>query len=325
MAHSGRLVSLVAALAILSPAPFAWARDDGDALDAPTLRIPGLPPIPMPPGTHVYGPDDGPLGSRAPQAANPQVATPDADLYHEYGTVTPGGGRRGGDGGREYGGIGRRSGADMYGGTVIGPGGVLKPMPDVRRRAAEPKKPPPTPEEKQAQIRKALMPKPSMAVARRRSLDDLYGKLAQAKDEDESKGLASLIAAVWLRSGSDTADLLMARAQKAIADKKYPLAVQVLDRVVELQPTWAEGWNKRASARYLAGDLNGSMSDVEQVLKLEPNHFAALSGMAMILQRTGFDKRALQIYRRELAIYPHQPELEKLVEKLTLEVEGQGI
>ena len=67
------------------------------------------------------------------------------------------------------------------------------------------------------------------------------------------------------------------------------------------------------------------MSDVEQVLKLEPNHFAALSGMAMILQRTGFDKRALQIYRRELTIYPHQPELEKLVEKLTLEVEGQGI
>ena len=323
MAHSGRLVSLVAALAILSPAHFAWARDDGDALDAPMLRIPGLPPIPMPPGTHVYGPDDGLPASRAPHDANPQVATPDADLYHEYGTVTPGGGRR--EGGRAYGGVGGRSGADMYGGTVIGPGGVLKAMPDVRRRAAEPRKKPPTPEEKQAQIRKALMPKPSMAVARRRTLDELYGKLAQAKDEDESKGLASLIAAVWLRSGSDTADLLMARAQKAIADKKYPLAVQVLDRVVELQPAWAEGWNKRASARYLAGDLNGAMSDVEQVLKLEPNHFAALSGMAMILQRTGFDKRALQIYRRELAIYPHQPELEKLVEKMTLEVEGQGI
>ncbi len=324
MAHSGRLLFLMMALAILSPAPLAWARDDGDALDAPTLRIPGLPPIPMPPGTHVYGPDDGPPGTRVPPVANPQIATPDADLYHEYGTVTPGGGRRDG-GSRSYGGIGGRSGADMYGGTVIGPGGVLKPMPDVRRRAAEPKKPAPTPEEKQAQIRKALMPKPSMAVARRHTLDDLYGKLAQAKDEDESKGLASLIAAVWLRSGSDTADLLMSRAQKAIEDKKYPLAIQVLDRVVELQPGWAEGWNKRASARYLAGDLNGAMSDVEQVLKLDPNHFAALSGMAMILQRTGFDKRALQIYRRELAIYPHQLELEKLVEKLTLEVEGQGI
>ena len=67
------------------------------------------------------------------------------------------------------------------------------------------------------------------------------------------------------------------------------------------------------------------MADVDHVLKLDPNHFAALNGLAMILQRTGFDKRALQVYRRELAIYPHQPDLEKVVEKLTLEVEGQGI
>ncbi len=320
MAYRERLVSLVTALAILSPAPFAWAADDGDAPDAPTLRIPGLPPIPMPPGTHVYGPDSGVPGNRAPQ-----VATPDADLYHEYGTVTPGGGRRDKGGLPGYGGVGGRAGADLYGGTVIGPGGVVKTMPDVRRQAAEPKTPPLTAEQKQAQIRKALTPKPSMAFSRRQTLDDLYGKLAQAKDEDESKGLASLIAAVWMRSGSDTADLLMARSEKAIADKNYPLAVEVLNRIVELQPTWAEAWNKRASARYLAGDLDGAMSDVEQVLKLDPNHFAALSGMAMILQRTGLDKRALQIYRRELAVYPHQPELEKMVEKLTLEVEGQGI
>ncbi len=315
MALSGRLISFLTALAILSPAPFALAAEDGDT--PPLLRIPGLPPIAMPPGSHVYGP-----GGDAPEVRAPRAATPDSDLYHEYGTVTPGGGRRGADGGRAYGGIGGRSGADIFGGTVIGPGGVV---PRREARPAAPKVPLPTPEEKQAQIRKALAPKPPIAVSRRRTLEDLYGKLAQAKDEDESKGLASLIAAVWLRSGSDTADLLMTRAEKAVADKNYPLAIQVLDRVVALQPNWAEGWNKRASARYLAGDLNGAMSDVEQVLKLDPNHFAALSGMAMILQRTGFDKRALQVYRRELAVYPHQPELEKLVEKLTLEVEGQGI
>lgn len=320
MKLGGRLVSLFAALAILSPALCVHAAEGGD--EQPFLRIPGLPPIAMPPGTHVYGP-----GSAEPSPPNtraPQAATPDADIYHEYGTVTPGGGRRDGAG-RSNGGLGGRTGADMYGGTVIGPGGVLPAAPDARKRAAAPKKPPPTQEEKQAEIRKALTPKPSMAVARQRTLSDLYAKLAEAKDADESKGLASLIAAIWMRSSSDTASLLMARAEKAIGDKKYPLAVTVLDRVVELQPGWAEAWNKRASARYLVGDLNGAMSDVEQVLKLDPNHFGALNGMAMILQRTGFDKRALQVYRRELAVYPHQPELEKMVEKLTLEVEGQGI
>lgn len=306
------MVSLLAALAMTSPAPFAIAADDGDGLAAPSLRIPGLPPIPMPPNTRVFGPDGAGTG----------VQRPDADLYHEFGTVTPGGGR---SRERGAGSPGGRGGADMYGGTVIGPGGMVKPDADAPRRAAAPKTPPLTPEEKQARIRKALTPKPPLAVSRRRSLDALYVKLAGAKDEDEAKGLASLIAAIWLRSGSDTTDLLMGRADKAIADKKYELATKLLDRVVDLQPGFAEAWNRRATARYLAGDLDGAMADVDKVLKLEPNHFGALNGLAMILQRTGMDKRALQVYRRELAIYPHQPDVEKMVEKLTLDVEGQGI
>ena len=67
------------------------------------------------------------------------------------------------------------------------------------------------------------------------------------------------------------------------------------------------------------------MADVDRTLKLEPNQFSALSGLAMILQQTGFDRRALQVYRRVLSIYPHQPEIERTVDKLTLQVEGQGI
>ena len=73
------------------------------------------------------------------------------------------------------------------------------------------------------------------------------------------------------------------------------------------------------------GDLDGAMADVDHVLKLEPRHFGALDGMATILQRTGFAKRALEVYRHALAIYPHQEAVEKIVEKLTLDVEGQGI
>ena len=224
--------------------------------------------------------------------------------------MTPGGGARAYDRGQSF------------GGTVVGPGGVIKPPP---KRVQAPKPKPLTPEEKQAQIRKALTPPPPVAVVRRRGLDDLYAKLAASKDEDEAKQVAAVIAAVWMRSGSDTANLLMVRAETAAARKNYPLALTVLDSLVALQPSWAEAWNKRATVRYLSGDLNGAMADVDHVLKLEPNHFAALNGLAMILQQTGFEKRALQVYRRELAIYPHQPEIEKLVEDLSREVEGQGI
>ncbi len=179
--------------------------------------------------------------------------------------------------------------------------------------------------ERAAAIREAMAPKPPLAVGRRKTLDDLYGKLASSSDADEAKGLASLIETIWMRSGSDTANLLMRRAVDAIEAKNYPLALEMLDRIVVLQPQWAEAWNKRASVRFFAGDLDGSMADVEHVLKLEPRHFGALEGMATILQRTGFDKRALEVYRRALAVYPHQSEIEKIVDKLTLDVEGQGI
>jgi tetratricopeptide (TPR) repeat protein len=209
------------------------------------------------------------------------------------------------------------------------PSGALTPEPgDAARRArVEPAKPatPQTPAEKADAITKALAPRPPLAVVRKRSLDELYTKLAAARDEDEAKGIAELIGSIWMRSDSDTANLLMQRAVTAIEAKNYPLALQVLDRLVDLQPNWPESWNKRASVRFFAGDIDGSMADVDHVLKLEPRHFGALDGMATILQSAGFSKRALEVYRRSLAVYPHQAAVEKIVEKLTLEVEGQGI
>jgi tetratricopeptide (TPR) repeat protein len=308
------------ALVASVPAPLAFARD-GQPGDV--LHIPGLPPIQMPPGAHVYG-SDGDDAGRQDSAHQDQVhqdpAEPDTDLDRPHRAIRDFGDRIMPDG---------RQGLNRpdLGSTVIGPGGVIKRYPPAggTAEAAKPKKKILTPEEKSAAITKALQPKPSLAFSRRRTLDDLYGKLAMASDADEAKGLATLIGTIWMRSGSDTANLLMQRAAQAIEKKDYPLALDVLDRLVALKPSWAEAWNKRASVRYFAGDLDGSMVDVEHVLKLEPNHFGALEGMATILQRTGLDKRALEIYRRALAVYPHQPDVEKIVSKLTLQVEGQGI
>jgi tetratricopeptide (TPR) repeat protein len=208
--------------------------------------------------------------------------------------------------------------------TVVGPGGVIRPL----APRAEAKRLPsraPTAAERAARIRKALAPRPPLALVRRRTLDDLYGKLASARDHDEAEGLATLITRIWLRSGSDTADLLMQRSMQSIEKKDFKVALDLLNRLVVLHPGWAEAWNKRASVRFYTGDLNGAMADVERVLRLEPKHFGALDGMGSILQRTGFEKRALEVFRRSLAIYPHQPDVEKLVEKLQLDVEGQGI
>lgn len=276
------------------------------------------------------------------QAGSPveQVSSQSGDLYHEYGTVTPGGGAHlpGEPEGRSFldpGPVGRdravgqrRGGFGGYGGlgnTVVGPGGVIPMQPALRSRPRQSPVRGPTVQERQAAIRKALAPRPPLAAVKRETLDTLYAKLARATDEDEAKGYAALIAAIWARSGSDTASLLMARADEAAAKNNYSTALAVLDQLIVLQPTWTEAWNKRASVRYRAGDLSGAMSDVEQTLKLDPKHFSALAGMAMILLRNGADKQALRAYRRDLTVYPLQPDLQKIVDALSLKVEGQGI
>jgi len=160
---------------------------------------------------------------------------------------------------------------------------------------------------------------------RRKVLDELFERLAKAQDAVEARGVSGAIERVWMHSGSDTADLLMGRAMQAFQRKDYALSQELLNAVVEIEPDWAEAWNKRATVRYLADDAMGSMQDIARVLKLEPRHFGALSGMGFILQRSGFDKGALEAFRKALEISPQQEEIRRLVEKLTLSVEGQGI
>ncbi len=160
---------------------------------------------------------------------------------------------------------------------------------------------------------------------RRKVLDDLFERLGKAGDEAEANGVKGAIERVWMHSGSDTADLLMSRAMQALQRKDYALTQELLGSIVEIEPQWAEAWNKRATARYLADDYMGAMEDVAHVLALEPRHFAALSGLGFMLQRSGFDKRALEAFRKALEINPRQGEIRSLVDKLTIEVEGQGI
>jgi tetratricopeptide (TPR) repeat protein len=147
-------------------------------------------------------------------------------------------------------------------------------------------------------------------------LDGLFEKLKNAPDAAAAAFTSHAIEQRWARSGSDTADLLMQRANTALAAGDRPLAIEILDRIVFLEPNWVEAWNRRATVFYLDDDLSRSASDIEEVLKLEPRHYGALMGLAGILERIGDDRKALQAYERVLAIYPTLPGAQKAVERL---------
>jgi tetratricopeptide (TPR) repeat protein len=174
-------------------------------------------------------------------------------------------------------------------------------------------------------LKKAMAPHSSHAALRGQMLDVLFKRLSAAENPEEARAVAAVIEKIWAQSDSDTAGLLMEHAAAAMLTRQYPLALQFFDKIILLQPTWAEAWNKRATLRFLADDLDGAMADIKQVLQLEPRHFGALAGAGVILRKEGFDKSALVAFRKSLEINPQQPELRSIVDKLEVEVEGRGI
>jgi tetratricopeptide (TPR) repeat protein len=154
---------------------------------------------------------------------------------------------------------------------------------------------------------------------------DLYGRLAASKDADETEGIIGRLLHSYSESGSDTGDLLLRRARQAIGVEQYADALKILDQTIALLPDWAEGWNARATARYLDDDYNGSMADIAQTLKREPNHLGALMGMAAILEARGKREEALKVYERALAIAPHWRNAEDAAAKLKAALAGSEL
>ena len=92
-----------------------------------------------------------------------------------------------------------------------------------------------------------------------------------------------------------------------------------------LKPGFAEGWNRRATMHYLAGNLPKSMADIERTLALEPRHFGALSGMADPQKALGLYAEALAAYRRVLEVYPQLRDAQQQVGILEDELTGSRI
>lgn len=174
----------------------------------------------------------------------------------------------------------------------------------------------PEPEEAQAEVAAPAGP--------RERLDELFASLAGAEPR-EAPRIQARIAEIWSASGSDSMDFLLRRGRDAMDEEAYDKAVEHLTALVTLAPDFAEGWNARATAHYQREEYWLAVADIEQTLAREPRHFGALSGLGVILERTGDEAGALRALRAALAVNPHLPSAREAVERLAPNVDGRDI
>ena len=121
---------------------------------------------------------------------------------------------------------------------------------------------------------------------------------------------------VWSRSGNQEIDRLFLNGTHAMTEGRWPDAIAVFTRIIQRDPSFAEGWNKRATVYFLMGEYEKSLADCDEVMKRNPQHFGALSGYGMIYLRLDQPAKALDYFERALAVNPNMDGVSNTVDML---------
>ena len=135
-------------------------------------------------------------------------------------------------------------------------------------------------------------------------LPSLFEVLQTATAPDRIGYAERFIWMIWHESGRDDVDRLMEAGIGEMGGGRLRESIATFAQVIDLAPEFAEGWNKRATAYYLAGEFDNSLQDVERTLALEPRHFGALSGLGLIYLAKGDEYGALRAFEATLEVHP---------------------
>ncbi len=159
-------------------------------------------------------------------------------------------------------------------------------------------------------------------------MEDIPALLGRLRDDEALVRLHAqdAIWQIWSRSGDAEIDGLFRRGVGQMRAGELAEALATFDRIIQHRPDFAEGWNKRATVRFLLGDYRRSLSDCDEVLKRNPDHFGALSGAGQIHLRLGNVEVALDFFRRALAVNPNlegPAQLKEILEEFLREEDAE--
>jgi tetratricopeptide (TPR) repeat protein len=93
-------------------------------------------------------------------------------------------------------------------------------------------------------------------------------------------------------------------------------ALAGLNALIEKAPKFAEAYNQRAILFFQAGEFEKSIADCATVLKLNPHHFGAASGMAQAYLKIKKPRAALKAFRNAFRINPGLEDVSEAIRRL---------
>jgi len=156
-------------------------------------------------------------------------------------------------------------------------------------------------------------------------LDGLFERLQVTNDKVEAASIERRIWRIWMQSEKEDLNVLMRQGTAAMSSRDFGLALKSFNALIQLAPTLAEAWNKRATLYYLMRDFDASIADVKQTLALEPRHFGAIVGLGLMYDQLGDQPAALRAFREGLKINPHMAAIREKSEKIARELKDRNI
>ena len=156
-------------------------------------------------------------------------------------------------------------------------------------------------------------------------LDKLFLELKKNIPSLSSR-IAQQIWTLWSTHPSDQKlTSLLDEGSRLVQDRQLKRAINVFSEAIELDPSWAEAWNKRATVLYLMGKYELSQADIDKVLKIEKRHFGALTGQGLVQTALKNYQKAIDSYIEAHKVHPFMKSPMIMMEKLQIELQKQSI
>ena len=156
-------------------------------------------------------------------------------------------------------------------------------------------------------------------------LDALFERLQSAEDPVTAQVIQGRIWSLWFEHDDPQVRMLMDEGRAAMDARRFDEALELFSEVIERDPNYAEGWNRRATLYYLMGRFEKSLADINKVLALEPRHFGALSGRGLVLIRLDRLHEAIDAFQAALEVNPHMQRARANIEHLREVLEKREI